>query len=418
MNETQLYTQLLGVVAPWVVSGVELDSERPEVLVKVELGKRGLAFACSECGKLCPVHDFREERRWRHLDSCGFATFLVARVPRVSCDEHGVKTVEVPWSSPHSRFTTAFEAFAIAVLQGTTVQSKAASLLDLTEAQVHELMHRAVERGLERRKQQEAEPAVKHLSLDEKSFRKGHRYITVLGDSDQCRVLDVAEDRTFKAAKGLLEQTLTPSQRNQVESVTMDMWAAFMKAKETVLPAADLIHDRFHVAKYLNQAVDQTRRQEQRSFAAANDHKSPLYRTRYMWLTRPENLSPSQRALLNTVRNNDLLTAKAWAFKEAFRDFFTVSSVPEARTFFINWFEFAQEVGCKALTKVAFMLDDHLRGLLNYHLHHQTNATAEGINGQIQRIKANARGFRRFKNFRIAILFFLGKLDLYPQTFS
>lgn len=408
--------QLLGVAAPWSVSRVELDTEAQEVLVYVESIGEGLLFRCSECQEPCPVHDLREERRWRHLDSCGFSTFLVARAPRVNCARHGVKTIEVPWSSPHSRFTTAFEAFIIAVLQSTMVQSKAASLLRLSQDQIHEVMHRAVGRGLKRRQQEEANATIKHLSLDEKSFRKGHRYVTVLGDSEQCRVLDVAEERTFSAAKGLLEQALTPFQRAAVESVTMDMWPAFMKAKAKVLPAADLVHDRFHVAKYLNEAVDQTRRQENRQFAAANDSKSPLHRTRYMWLTRPENLSPSQRAVLDAVRANDLQTAKVWGFKEAFRDFFTAASVSEARTFFINWMEFAQEIGCKPLTKVALMLDNHLRGLLNYHLHHTTNATAEGLNSQIQRIKANAHGFRRFNNYRIAILFFLGKLNLSPQT--
>lgn len=417
MNETQLYTQLLGIVSPWVVGAVELNAESQEVLVKVETEKRGLTFACPECRELYSMYDSREERRWRHLDSCGFSTIVVARVPRVHCKEHGVITVEVPWSNSHSRYTVAFESFIIAVLQSTMVQAKAGKLLRLSSDQIHEVMHRAVARGLKRRQQQESDQTIKHLSLDEKSFRKGHHYVTVLGDSEQSRVLDVAEERTFNAAKGLLEQALTPSQRKKVESVTMDMWPAFMKAKEKVLPAADLVHDRFHVAKYLNEAVDQTRRQEQREFAAAQDGKSPLHGTKYMWLTRPENLSPRQRALLNTVRANDLLTAKAWAFKEAFRDFFNASNVTEARTFFINWFEFAQEIGCKPLTKVAIMLDDHLRGLLNYHFHHTTNATAEGINGLIQQIKANARGFRRFRNFRVAILFFLGKLDLDPQCF-
>lgn len=418
MNDTQLYTQLLGIEAPWSVTCVTLDSETQEVHVRVEALERGLHFPCPECSKRCSLHDHREERRWRHLDSCGFSTFLVARVPRVECDEHGVKSINVPWSSPYSRFTQAFEAFAIAVLQSTMVQSKAAALLRLSKAQIHEVMHHAVERGMERRRQNESDEEIAHVGLDEKSFRRGHHYISVLTDSEGRRVLDVGEGRTLVAAKSLLQKALTPVQRSGVLSITMDMWKAFMGAAANILPDADIIHDRFHVSKYLNDAVDQTRRSEQRELTAANAPESPLSRTRYIWLSNPENLTPAKRALLNSLRENDLMTAKAWAFKEAFREFFGADSLIEARTFFLNWMEFAQESGCKPLTKVALMLQDHLQGLLNYHLHHKTNSTAEGINSQIQRIKANACGFRRFENFRIAILFFLGKLDLSPQNFS
>ena len=418
MNDTQLYTQLLGIETPWSVTGVELNSDIQEVLVRVEILQRGLLFSCPECGESCALHDHREERRWRHLDSCGFSTFLLARVPRINCHEHGVKTINVPWSSPHSRFTRAFESFAIAVLQSTMVQSKAAALLGLSNAQIFELMHRAVMRGMERRQQDGSRTAPAHLALDEKSFRKGHNYISVLTDSDGQRVLDVEEGRTLDASKCLIKKALSPSERDGVRSITMDMWRAFMGAASELLPQADLIHDRFHVAKYLNDAVDRTRRAEHRELNAADDTTSPLNRTKYLWLSNPENLSPARRALLDAVRENDLLTSKAWAYKESFREFFTAESVAEARTFFVNWTQFAQELGCKPLTKVALMLEDHLDGLLNYHRHHKTNATAEGVNSQIQRLKANARGFRRFENFRIAILFFLGKLDLSPQTFS
>ena len=65
---------------------------------------------------------------------------------------------------------------------------------------------------------------------------------------------------------------------------------------------------------------------------------------------------------------------------------------------------------------MADLLHKHLDGLLAYIRHRVTNAVAENLNGQIQRVKSNTRGFRHFANFRVAVLFFLGKLDLYPQT--
>jgi transposase len=415
MDEKQLYQQLLGIASPWHVDRVELDTEKEEVLVHVVCKAVGGILPCPECKRLCPCYDLREERKWRHLDSCGFSTFLVSRTPRVACEEHGVKTASVPWSSPHSRFTTAFECFAITVLRSTMVQRKAAALLRLSDAQIHDLMARAVERGMARRKASESKP-IKHVSLDEKSFKKGHSFITVLGDTQQCRVLDVVEGYSTEDANRLLKQALTPLQLKQVESVTMDMWDAFQRAQRETLPEADIVHDRFHIAKYLGNAVDLTRRQEHRRLAAGNSKSSPLHKTKYHWLTNPKNLTPEKQAVLDAVRAHDLETGKVWMFKEAFRQFYTANDVTEAMSFFINWRDAAIELGNKFLTQVVKLMDNHLRGLLNYHFHRTSNATAEGLNSQIQRIKANARGFRRFANYRIAILFFLGKLELYPQT--
>ena len=130
---------------------MDLDVPAQEVRVFVEHDPSLRQLPCPECGKPCLCYDLREERTWRHLDSCQFKTFLVARAPRVECPEHGVKTVRASWSEPNSRFTLAFECFAIAVLTATGVQAKAAQLLRLTPVQVHDLMERAVARGMARR---------------------------------------------------------------------------------------------------------------------------------------------------------------------------------------------------------------------------------------------------------------------------
>ena len=196
----------------------------------------------------------------------------------------------------------------------------------------------------------------------------------------------------------------------------MDMWPAFATAKEQVLPQAQTVHDRFHIAGYLSQAVDQMRRDEHKKLTKAGD--LTLSKSKWLWLRSPEKLTAKQRALFEALHSQDLETAQVWSFKEAFRDFFHVANVVEGEVFFGNWYEQALALENKHLTKVAKMLRDHLPGLLAYIEHRVSNSVAECLNGQIQLIKARARGFRRFQNFRIAILFFLGKLDLYPQTSS
>ena len=230
MNDTDLYRQILGIEAPWYVERVELDL--PSEAVRIYLAYRiGTEWSCPACGTLASVHDHRDEREWRHLDSCQLKTLLVASLPRVRCSRHGVLTVAVPWTEPESRFTQMFERFAIDVLQATGVQARAASLLRLSAGQVHDLMRRAVVRGRQRR---DSDQLVAHASLDEKSFKHGRQYVTVLGDLCGRRVLDVAEGHSKQAAENVLLCGLSESQRKRVKSVSMDMWLAFRKARESV----------------------------------------------------------------------------------------------------------------------------------------------------------------------------------------
>ena len=411
MQDTELYRQLLGVQAPWFVCNVELDIEAQAVRVFLDFDGPKSDFCCPTCGQYANLYDRRETRQWRHLDSCQFQTFLVASLPRVCCQQHGILTPAVFWCEPNSRFTALFERFALDVLLATQVQARAARLLRLSGEQMAYLMSKAVARGLQRR-----DPAqeVAHAGIDEKAFQTGHQYATLLTDLDKGRVIDLVQHRTEEAATSLLDTALSPHQKARVQSVSMDLWPAFANAQEHVLPHADRVHDRFHIAGYLNDALDATRKDEHRQLSQKDD--KTLVKTKYLWLRSPHSLSEKQQQALDALTGLELQTATVWAFKECFRQFFACDSEYGAQTFFRHWHDAAQAVGNKHLSKVADMLYKHLDGLLAYIRHRVTNAVAENLNGQIQRVKSNARGFRHFDNFRVAVLFFLGKLDLYPHT--
>ena len=417
MNDKDLYSTILGVSLPWQVTNVTLDVEKTTVTVHLDYDAKVSqdAFVCPTCGAQAQVYDRREQRVWRHLDSCQFQTFLAASLPRVACPTHGILTASVFWAELNSRFTLLFEAFAIRVLQATGVQSRAAQLLALSPGQVHDLMGRAVERGLKRRNsesQRDSAP-LQHLSVDEKSHKAGHQYISVLSDPVDTRVLEVVESRTQEAVEALFSSAISEEQRSLVLSVSMDMWPAFLKAREQIFPGADTVHDRYHIAAYLGEAVDKTRRSEHRTLT--RQHDATLNKTKYLWLRSEANLTEKQKAALDALKGLDLETAKVWAFKESFRQFFTCCTKEEALEFFQNWHESVLALGNVHLTKVSQMLERHLAGLLAYIEHRVSNATAESLNALIQQIKSNAKGFRKWESFRIAILFFLGKLDLQPH---
>ena len=392
------YALLLGIGSPWEVKTVDLNLEAKKV--EIELGWQwGAAAKCPECGRECSIHDCAPERTWRHLDTMQFTTLIRTRTPRADCPEHGVKTMQVPWAAPQGRFTLLFERFAVEVLLASASVSQACTLLGIGWDTAQEIMRRAVQRGLERRQLDR----LKYLGMDEKSFRRGQSYITLLTDLEESRVLDVVEERTAEAA-GQLWDTLSPEQKQGVEAVAVDMWEPFIQTIQTQLPEADIVHDKFHVSSYLGEAVDKVRRQEHKELLAQGDET--LKGTRQLWLYNPQNFSPEQAEEFSALKDLQLKVARAWAAKELFSKFWEYQEEGWARRFFKDWFGWVVEV--------AQMLKRHLDNLLTYLKHHITNAVTEGLNSKIQSLKSAARGFRNFQNYRIRILFFCGKLNLYP----
>lgn len=408
MNDIDLYRQILGIELPWFVRNVELDSDALTVKVYLDFDGSKASFNCPVCNQYANLRDRRDMRSWRHLDSCQFQTYIITRLPRVRCKQHGDLTINVPWAEANSRFTLLFVRFAIDVLKATQVQARAAKLLRISADQISYLMRKAVERGLQRRSRSEE---IKHLGLDEKAFHRGHEYASILTDLDAGRVIDLVESRTLLAASTLLSTALTGEQKKQIRSVSMDLWPAFASAQSQILPKSDRVHDRFHIAGYLNEAVDKTRREENRRLSKQSDNT--LSKTKFLWLRSEATLSPKQKDALNALQGLELQTAAVWAFKECFRQFFECQSEYGAATFFMRWYEAAMALGNRHLIEKADMLLKNLKGLTAYIRHRVTNAIAENINGQIQRVKSNARGFYKFENFRIAVLFYLGKLNLY-----
>jgi transposase len=247
------------------------------------------------------------------------------------------------------------------------------------------------------------------VGLDEKSFQRGQRYISLMTDLTGQRVLEVVPGRDTEQAIGLWEK-LPEGQRRKVEAAAMDMGANFAAATRIAAPQAAIVHDRFHVAKHLNEAVDQTRRQEAAKLAEKGDET--LKQTRYLWLygTVPEKHQANFADLLEM----NLKTSRAWLYKEQMVEFWAQPDAKAGERFFSQWYRTVMRSQLPKVKAVAKTLKGHLVNLLTYFQHRITNAITEGFNSKIQAIKADARGFRRFENYRARILFFCGKLDLMP----
>ena len=414
MEITNFYTQILGIELPWQITEAKIDSSDKSVHVTLS-HVADSKFACKHCKKPCAVYDHGKLRTWRHLDTCGHYTFLHASVPRVKCSEHGTCTIEPCWSRANSRFTLQFESFIIDTLHSTQVRSRSALQLRVSEEQLKRVQTQAVERGMLNRKRHKSAPShiVRHVCIDEKSLFTGHHYVSILYNGQTGTVLEAVEHRTQEAAQNAFTQLGQYIDLREVQVITMDMWKAFQNAAKTCIPTADIVHDRFHLSQYLNNAVDITRRAENKKLVAQKDGR--LKGTKYLWLKNPDNFTDKQQHLHDRLmEDKELKTVKAWEVKEGFKKFFGTGTEQEATGFFNNWVKSIEEINNAPLLKVAKTFKNHLQGLLDYTKHRASNAMAECINMAIQQVKSKARGFKSAKAFRSAILFHLGSLDLYP----
>jgi transposase len=403
VQDTKLFETILGIQAPWSIDRVTLDTSGERVDLWAEHAD-ATRWPCSG-------HGHAEERVWRHLDTCQYQTVLHARVPRVDCPTHGVRQVTVPWAEPRSRFTLLMERLIIDLIQQCSTVIGACRIAGITWDEGWGIMARAVVRGQARKVPQ---PIV-YIGVDEKAFRKGHRYHTIVCDLTRATVEYVAEERRTESLGGYYDQ-LTPEQRDALAGVAMDMWEPYIQATRTRLPGGDarIVFDRFHIMREMTKAVDMVRRQEHWTFLR-EDGASPLTKTKYLWLFNEDHLPERHADAFAAVQALELKVGRAWAIKEALRTLWTYRQGAAVRRFYDRWYAWAIRSRLEPVKKVARMIHRHLDGVLRFVQHPITNGVAEGLNSKIMSIKRKAAGFRNPQHFTTAIYFHCGGLDLYPR---
>ncbi len=408
MKDIRLYEQILEIERPWQVERVSLNKEKKEL--EVEITFKGTGWACPKCHERMHIHGYRP-RRWRHLDSCQFKTIIKYDVPRVRCDVHGTQMVQVPWASKGSRFSLLFERFAIDVLQECSI-SASCDLLRITWDEADGIKQRAVKRGLSLKDAK----VCPHLGVDEKSFGRGHDYVTLVTSSSSGKTtVEYVGDGRSQESLDAYWASLSQEQLEAIRSVSMDMWEAYINSTlSNVSNAVDkIVFDRFHIMKHMNDAVNDVRKLEHRTLSKAGDNT--LAGTRQIWLYAEENIPDKYELKLDELKGKVLKTARAWSIKEYLRFFWDYGSVDEGREYFNDWYKWAIRSQLKPVIKVAKMMKKRLRNILTYFKHHVTNAASEGINNKIQALIKKAYGYRNKERFKTDILFHCGGLNLYPE---
>ena len=375
------------------------------MLVHVDrLGNRLLR--CGVCRQRClEVHDIRKEREWRDLSMRKLPLKLRYRPRRVECPRCGVRVEDFPWAEPWARVTTALSN-AVAVLARELSWKGTAREYGLNWKSVATIVKRAVQYGLKHRKRR----PVHAIGIDEVSRRKGQVYLTVVYDLERRVLLWVGDDRTEEAVRPFFTQEMGKRRCQTLQVVCMDMWAAYAKLVRDHAVNAQILFDRFHIVKHLNEAVDAARRDLWRQLTTKQ--RVSFKGTRWLLLKNPWNLSTGQQERLSTLVRWNSPLVRAWYLKESFQLFWTYKQPWRAKQHLLKWMNSAMRSRLEPFKKFVGMLRSHLDGVLAWTKTRLSNGAVEGMNNKIKSISHRSFGFRTAENFIAAIYHCCARLPL------
>jgi len=405
---TTFFESILRIKPPWHIVRVTHDTVNSRVDLYVEHDK-GIRFPCPVCKEFRSVYDHSPEREFRHLNVFSFKTYIHVQIPRVECPRDGVQQIEHGLAEPNGTVTHEFERMVIDLEQECSIES-ISRILDVDWHLCQRIQERAVERGRERKGQVLPE----HVGIDEKSFAKGHKYETIVYDTEKGTVEDVMDDREQKSLETYYSKFPLEALES-VKTVAMDMWDPYIAATKAFIPNADekIVFDHYHVSRIVTQAVDKVRKDEHRRLMEQGI--DILKGTRYLWLWNEENIPDFRREEFERLRSMDLKVSRAQVLKENIRNLWNYKSKAWMEIFFNRWFFWATHCRLKPMISAAKTLKSHLKNILTYAKHKVTNAIGESINSKIEKMKRLACGYRNREHYRTAILFHCGGLELYPK---
>ena len=358
---------------------------------------------CGECGTRCSGSYDRRERLWRHIDLGGLKVHLSYAIRRVQCPScDAVRAESVPWAEHGVLVTYAFEELTAFLAQqcSTTFVQK---FMRTSWPTVGAIVGRFVTR------QQEATRAgsdgldgLRNIGVDELSYRRHHEYVTIVVDHDSGKIVWAAPGKNAETLKSFFD-ALGVERSAQLECVTADLSAAYTKAIKEAAPNARIAYDRFHVQRLVQDALDETRRDEVRD-AASTAERAALKGTRWALQKSSWNLTDADSTKLEELAHSNQKLFHGHLLKDWFQVCLDRRQVNVVRAKLEHWIREACDSGLRHFIRAAGTIEKHLDGILEYVRTRFTNAVVEGLNGKARVITRRSYGFHSARAL-IAMLF-------------
>jgi transposase len=315
----------------------------------------------------------------------GMEVWIEGEIRRLKCKKcQAVVTEAVPWARHGSDFTRPLED-TVALLAQQTSKTAVSQLTGLAWVTVGKVAERVVAEKLDPVRLE----GLRRIGVDEISFRKRHRYLTVVTDHDTRRVVWVAEGKSSEVLKSFFE-LIGREACESIEIVTMDMSAAYEKAVREKLPNAKIVFDHFHIAKLANEALNEVRRALMRE-AHDKEAKAVIKGTRWATLHRMDNAAEKHHDVLATLRPHQPL-GRGYLLKESLLDILALPS-HAAELQLPPWLAWAARSRLQPFVKLGKTIRDHLVGVLAIAKERIANGLAEGMNNKIRLLSHRVYGF-------------------------
>ena len=400
MRNVRLWRALLGVEKT-VIEDVQFD-EGAEVLVVHVRPVRAARGRCGLCRRRCGRYDAGAgRRRWRALDLATVQMWVEADAPRVACREHGVVVAHVPWARHGAGHTLGFDQ-TVAWLVTQCSKTAVTELMRIAWRTVGAIIARVwadVEAVGDRL------DGLTRIGIDEISYKRGYRYITIVVDHDSGRLLWAAPGRD-RATLGTFFDRLGPERCALITHVSADQadWIAEVVTERC--PQAVQCADPFHVVKWATQALDEVRRQAWNDARRAGKSRGRGYGVRvatgdaqrlkgarYALWKNPDNLTERQRDKLAWIAKTDPRLHRAYLLKEGLRYVF-IAKGEAGKTALSRWLSWARRCRIPAFVHLAKRITavrDRIDAALEHRL---SNALIESVNTKIRLLTRIAFGFR------------------------
>jgi transposase len=405
VRQAIVWARLFGVSGA-IVEGVEFDEVLGVVVARVRL-RRGQRQQCGVCTRRCSLYDRGEgRRRWRALDLGTSMAFIEAEAPRVQCSEHGVVVARVPWARHDSRFSREFEEQCswMAVHLSKTTLSK---LVRIAWRSVGSIISRVV---AERSTETDRLDGLSRIGIDEVSFRKGQRYLTVVVDHATARVVWVAEGRDEATLERFFD-LLGPSRSRALEFVSADAASWISSVLERRCPQAIVCLDPFHVVSWATEALDQVRREVWNAARRAGHTQlaRDLKGMRFALWKNPLDLTRRQDAKLASIAHTNKPLYRGYLLKEQLREVFQLP-YPAAAKLLEHWIQWARRCRLRPFVKLARSVSQRRQAILDSIKHRLSNARVESVNTRIRLLTRIAFGFHSAQPLLALVMLALGGL--------
>jgi transposase len=389
VRDSRVWQELLGLYKT-VVESVRLD-EKAQVIVVSVRPRKADQCRCGICGAKCPLYDRGVgTRRWRSLDLGELRCYLEAECPRVRCSDHGPTVVAFPWARHGAGHTLAFDD-QVAWLACETSKTAVVELMRVSWRTVGSIVKRVV---ADSTAENDPLEGLHRVGIDEISYKKHHKYLTVVVDHDSGRLVWAWPGKD-KAALSQFFDALGADRCAEITHISADAAPYIENTVFEYCRPAVFCTDPFHVVSWANDAVDKVRRDAWNDARRSKDPTGAkvIKGTRWALLKNPRNLTSRQKTCLDELEAMNHVTFRAYLLKEQLRAVFRLRGT-EAVDALHGWIEAAAGSGIGHFVELSDKIDNNTYGIEAALVHGLSNGLTESTNTKIRLIIRMAFGFK------------------------